>query len=99
MSVAASSDHKQSMVGCRFEMVIRWASETSESKDADEALHKGITVNLICPPAASLKTCKPDDLISDAIKQSLEDFDFLPVVDENNRFIGMFHAAEHRHRQ
>ncbi|HZR75122.1 CBS domain-containing protein [Bradyrhizobium sp.] len=80
-------------------MVKRWASDTPEPKDAYEALHEGLTVDLICTPVASLKTCKPDDLISDVIKQNPDDFDFLPVVDENNRFIGMFCAAEHRHHQ
>lgn len=41
----------------------------------------------------------PDEAISDVLDRNPEDFDFLPVVDEAHRFIGMFHAAAHRDRR
>ena len=61
-----------------------------------QALHVGRTVDLISTLVVDLKTCTPHELISDVIQRSPDDFDFLPVVDENDRFVGMFHVADHR---
>jgi CBS domain-containing protein len=81
-------------------MVNRWASEAlSGSRDGYEALQGGLTVNLISTPVAELKTCTADEPISEVIEQNPHEFDFLPVLDDKNRFVGMFHAAEHRDRR
>lgn len=78
----------------------RWASAgLSESPDVFKALHSGLTVGLIATPARELKTCTPHELISNVLLRNPEDFDFLPVIDEAHRFVGMFHAAVHRDRR
>ena len=78
-------------------MINRWASEgLSGTGDVFQALHVGLTVDLISTLVVDLKTCTPHELISDVIQRSPDDFDFLPVVDENDRFVGMFHVADHR---
>jgi hypothetical protein len=80
-------------------MVNRWASSNlSGTGDVFRALHSGLTVDLIATPLSDLKTCKPHELISDVIRRYPEDFDFIPVIDENNRFVGMLHAADQRER-
>lgn len=77
----------------------RWASGgLSGSRGVFKGLHSGLTVGLIATPARELNTCTPHELISDVLRRNPEDFDFLPVVDETSRFVGMFHAAAHRSR-
>jgi hypothetical protein len=77
-----------------------WASSgLSGTGDVFKALHVGLTVGLISTPVNHLKTCTPHELISDVLEHSPEDFDFLPVVDDDDQFIGMFHAAAYRDRR
>lgn len=76
-------------------MVNRWASSSfSGTGDVFETLHSGLTVNLISTPRDALMTCTRDEMISAVIKRNTEEFDFLPVVESNLRFVGLFHAAE-----
>jgi hypothetical protein len=77
----------------------RWASSGLSGTDVFKALHGGLTVELISTPANELKTCTPHELISDVLQRNPEDFDFLPVIDDVDRFIGMFHAAACRDRR
>jgi CBS domain-containing protein len=81
-------------------MINRWASSNlSGEGDVFKALHTGLTVNLISTPAAALKTCTQHETISEVVERYPEDFDFIPVVDENQRFIGMFNASVQRDRR
>jgi hypothetical protein len=78
-------------------MINRWASSgLSGTGDVFTALHSGLTVQLISTPASSLTTCTSDEEISDVLERSPEDFDFIPVIDDNRRFIGMFNASSQR---
>ncbi|MFK4721031.1 CBS domain-containing protein [Bradyrhizobium niftali] len=78
----------------------RWTSVgSSESPVVFKALHTGLTVGLIATPARDLNTCTPHELISNVLLRNPNDFDFLPVIDEAHRFVGMFHAAAHRDRR
>jgi CBS domain-containing protein len=84
----------------KVDMVNRWASpDISGTGDVFRALHSGLTVNLIATSLDELKTCAPQELVSDVIDRNPEDFDFIPVVDERGRFIGMFDAADQRDRR
>jgi hypothetical protein len=81
-------------------MVNRWASSNlSGEGDVFKALHSGLTVNLISTPAAVLRTCTQHEAISEVVERNPEEFDFIPVVDENQRFIGMFNALAQRDRR
>lgn len=77
-----------------------WASSNlSGTGDVFTALHSGLTVNLISTPADLLATCSQDEAVSDVLARNPEDFDFIPVVDDNRRFIGMFNASAQRGRR
>jgi CBS domain-containing protein len=81
-------------------MVKRWASSNlSGEGDVFKALHTGLTVNLISTPTVALRTCTQHETISEVIERTSEEFDFIPVVDENQRFIGMFNALAQRDRR
>jgi CBS domain-containing protein len=78
-------------------MVNRWASSNlSGEGDVFKALHTGLTVNLISTPAAALRTCTQHETISEVVERNPEEFDFIPVIDENRRFVGMFNAFVQR---
>jgi hypothetical protein len=75
-------------------MTARWASESLAGTGDDFAtLHSGLTINLISTPANALTICTQHETVSDVLGRNSEGFDFIPVVDENQRFVGMFHAA------
>src|SRR3981189_2606002 len=81
-------------------MTNRWASSSLSGKgDVFTALHVGLAVDLISTPANELSTCTQDEAVSDVLERNRGDFDFIPVVDENSRFIGMFNASVYRGRQ
>jgi hypothetical protein len=81
-------------------MANNWASSNlSETCDVFTALHSGLTIDLISTPAHSLATCSQDEAVSDVVERNPNDFDFIPVVDENRRFIGMFNASAQKGRQ
>jgi hypothetical protein len=81
-------------------MINRWASSNlSGEGDVFKALHSGLTVNLISTPTAALRTCTQHETISGVLEQNPEEFDFIPVVDEKQRFVGMFNALAHRDRR
>jgi hypothetical protein len=80
-------------------MVNRWASSNlSGEGDVFTALHTGLTVSLISTPVAALKTCTEQESISDVVERYPEDFDFIPVVGVNRRFVGMFNVSPQRDR-
>jgi hypothetical protein len=71
-----------------------WASPgiRGESDDFD-ALHAGLTVRLIATSRAALKTCRPDERVSDVVERNVEGFDFLPVIEmsagANEKIVGL----------
>ncbi|MBR0794013.1 hypothetical protein JQ615_01275 [Bradyrhizobium jicamae] len=78
----------------------RWASGgLSGGRSVFTALHDGLTVDLIATHTNDLRTCTPHELVEDVLRRNPEDFDFLPVVNEASRFVGLFHAAAHRERR
>jgi CBS domain-containing protein len=81
-------------------MVNRWASSNlSGEGDVFKALHAGLTIDLISTPTAALRTCTAHEPISDVVERNPEEFDFIPVVDENQRYVGMFNALAQRDRR
>lgn len=64
-----------------------------------ENLHAGLEISLIATPRQDLKTCRPDESVSDVVRRNTEHYDYLPVVaqssDQGEVIIGLFHAAHH----
>ncbi|UGY18992.1 hypothetical protein HAP48_0016975 [Bradyrhizobium septentrionale] len=76
-----------------------WASSNlSGVGDVFTTLHSGLAVELISTPASSLATCTQDELIRDVLERNRPGYDFIPVANENARFIGMFNAFSQRDR-
>jgi len=79
-----------------------WASSAfAGAGDIFEALHGGLTVNLVSTPRHELKTCTKTELVSEVLNSSPDDFDFIPVLDDSHddpRFLGLLHAADIRRK-
>jgi hypothetical protein len=80
-------------------MTSSWAThEDIGSGDVFEALHSGLTVELISTHRDDLRTCTLDDAIADVIGRNTESYDFLPVVSlashKDASILGLFHAAK-----
>ena len=55
-----------------------------------EIVQNRLNVSIIMTPRNELKTCKLSDKIDDLIENNLENFSFLPVVDNLENIIGIF---------
>jgi hypothetical protein len=76
----------------------RWAnSHKVGSSGVFEAVHSGLTVQLIATSRDDLMTCNSDDAASLVIARNTGQYDFIPVVaapaNGQQRIIGLFHAA------
>ena len=81
-------------------MIDRWVSSNlSGEGNVFKALHTGLTINLISTPTAALRTCTQHETISEVVERNPEEFDFIPVVNEHQRFVGLFNASAHRDRR
>jgi hypothetical protein len=64
--------------------------------DLFEAVHSGLKVSQIATPRNDLKTCHPDEQVTNVLRRNTELYDYIPVVEESARgqhIIGLFHAA------
>jgi hypothetical protein len=79
-------------------MNTRWAHRGElGSSGVFEAVHSGLTVELIETARDHLVTCKADDAASLIVDQNTEQYDFIPVIADSetggDRIVGLFHAA------
>lgn len=79
-------------------MISRWPNrEEIGSIDVFEALHVGLTVDLISTPRDDLMTCCSSETLADVMARNTEPYDFLPVIEPDSagmdRIVGLFHAA------
>ena len=79
-------------------MINRWPNrEEVSSRDVFEALHFGLTVELISTPREDLMTCFPRETLADVMARNKEPYDFLPVIEPESGgmecIVGLFHAA------
>jgi hypothetical protein len=74
-----------------------WANNDEiASSGIFEAVHSGLTVQLIATPRAQLMTCKADEPASLALGRNTERYDHLPVLDlaaGEERIVGLFNAS------
>lgn len=73
-------------------MAARWANPGDAGPDALERVQRSLTVNMIMTPRARLLTCRRDETTSAVMARNTERFSFLPVVDERERFLGLYGA-------
>jgi hypothetical protein len=83
-------------------MTDRWANhEEVGSGDVFEALHSGLTVELISTPRDALMTCTPNDTLSVVMGRNIDSYDFIPVIAQapgnKAHVLGLFHAAKFFH--
>ena len=78
-------------------MTGRWANNDEiASSGIFEAVHTGLTVQLIATPRAQLMTCKADEAASLVLQRNTERYDHLPVLDlaaGEERIVGLFNAS------
>ena len=74
-----------------------WANNDEiASSGIFEAVHSGLTVQLIATPRAQLMTCKADEAAALVLKRNTERYDPLPVLDlaaGEERIVGLFKAS------
>jgi CBS domain-containing protein len=82
-------------------MTVRWANHQEVgSGSVFEALHSGLTVQLIATNRDDLVTCKSDETVSAVVDRNTEQYDFIPVISAEGPagevIIGLFHAEQFR---
>ena len=73
-------------------MKTRWTTGSDAGLDALEQLHRSLTVDMIMTPRARLRVCRRNHTASAVMTRNMENFSFLPVVDEAGRFLGLYQA-------
>jgi CBS domain-containing protein len=82
-------------------VTVRWANlEEIGSSAVFEALHSGLTVQLIATGRDDLMTCESNEAVSAVMERNTEQYDFIPVTEGggagDRRIVGLFHAARFR---
>ena len=73
-------------------MTARWANPGDAGPDVLEQVQRSLKVDMIMTPRAELQTCRRDETASAVMARNKGYFSVLPVVDEANRFLGLYRA-------
>ena len=73
-------------------MKTRWATGSDVGPDVLEPLQRSLMVNTIMTRRACLETCRRNETASAVMARNKDNFNFLPVVDEAERFLGLYRA-------
>ena len=71
----------------------RWANSGDTGPMALERVQRSLTVDMVMTPRANLQTCRRDETASKVAARNTKMFSFLPVVDGEGRFLGLYRAA------
>lgn len=74
-------------------MKARWANLGDAGPSALEQVQRSLTVDMVMTPRADLQTCRRDETVREVMVRNTEMFSFLPVVDGEERFLGLYWAA------
>ncbi|MDE0150820.1 MAG: CBS domain-containing protein [Rhodospirillaceae bacterium] len=74
-------------------MTVRWANSGDTGRDVLDRVQRGLTVDMIMTPRAELQTCRRDETASDVADRNTKNFSFLPIVDGEERILGLYEAA------
>ena len=73
-------------------MKARWATGSDVGSNVLDLLQRSLTVDTIMTPRARLATCRRDETASAVMDRNEDHFSFLPVVDDTERFLGLYKA-------
>lgn len=74
-------------------MNARWANPGDTGPNALERVQRSLTVDMVMTPRAELQTCRRDATVREVMVRNTKMFSFLPVVDGEERFLGLYRAA------
>ena len=74
-------------------MTVRWANPGDTGPDVLDRVQRGLTVDMIMTPRTELRTCRRNEIASDVADRNTKNFSFLPVVDGEERILGLYEAA------
>ena len=74
-------------------MNARWANPGDTGPNALERVQRSLTVDMVMTPRADLQTCRRDETVREVMVRNTKMFSFLPVVDGEERFLGLYRAA------
>ena len=74
-------------------MTVRWANPGDSGPHVLDRVQQGLTVDMIMTPRAELRTCRRNEIASDVADRNTKNFSFLPVVDSEERILGLYEAA------
>lgn len=57
------------------------------------ALHGGLKVALIATPKKEFLSCSPNDIVYEVAERNVDKFDFMPVIDDKERIVGVIELA------
>ena len=75
-------------------MKARWTTGSDAGLDVLKQLHRSLTVDMIMTGRERLQVCRRDDTASAVMTRNIDNFSFLPVVDEAGRFLGLYQAEQ-----
>lgn len=74
-------------------MTARWSAEDDVGLDVLEQVQSSLTVDMIMSPREQLMTCRREDIIADVMQNNQMEYSFLPVVDADDHYQGLFEAG------
>jgi len=74
-------------------MTGRWSAGGDVGLDVLERVQRSLTVGMIMTPREDLMTCLREDTIAAVMQKNSMDYSFLPVVDGDDRYLGLFDAG------
>ena len=74
-------------------MNARWANLGDTGPNALERVQRSLTVDMVMTPRADLQTCRRDETVSEVMVRNTKMFSYLPVVDGEERILGLYRAA------
>lgn len=74
-------------------MTVRWSARADVGLEVLERVQRSLTVDMIMTPRKDLMTCQRSESIAAVMKRNQFGYSFLPVIDENDRYLGLFNAS------
>ena len=71
----------------------RWSNPGNTGPDVLAQVQRGLTVAMIMTPRADLHTCRREEIASDVADRNTMSFSYLPVIDGEERILGLYEAA------
>lgn len=73
----------------------QWSARGDVDLDVLEKVQRSLTVGMIMTPRADLMTCHQKETIASVMARNLMDYSYLPVIDSEDRYLGLFNAGQY----